>query len=86
MIVYGTLKESDAQREAAHRLQRQIERKWSNFAVPILADKDATAEATKGRHLLLIGRPETNSVTKWLSPLPPPARSLVRACVVRGPG
>jgi hypothetical protein len=67
VIVYGTLKESDAQREAAGRLQRQIERKWSNFTVPILADRDATPEALKGRHVLLVGRPDSNSAAPALA-------------------
>jgi hypothetical protein len=64
LIVYGTLKETDAQREAATRLQRQIVRKWSNITVPILSDKDANPEAIKGKHLLLIGRPATNAIAK----------------------
>ena len=68
VIVYGTLKESDAQREAATRLQRQIERKWSNIAVPIVSDKEASSGALKGKHLLLIGRPETNAIAKSLDP------------------
>jgi hypothetical protein len=67
VIVVGTLKESDAQREAGERLQRQIQRKWSNIAIPILLDRDATPEALKGRHVLLVGRPETNSVTARLA-------------------
>ena len=41
LIVSGTLKEADAQREAAERLQRQIARRWSNVTVPIVADRDA---------------------------------------------
>ena len=71
VIVYGTLKESDAQREAAEHLQRQIQRKWSNITVPILADTAATPAALKGRHVLIIGRPDTNSVaTSLISGLP----------------
>ena len=71
VIVYGTLKESDAQREAAEHLQRQIQRKWSNITVPILADTVATPEALKGRHVLIVGRPDTNSVAPgFISGLP----------------
>jgi hypothetical protein len=62
LIVFGTLKEADAQREAAALLQRKIARRWGNHTVPILADRDATEADLKGRHLLLIGRPDTNSV------------------------
>src|SRR5262249_9758412 len=67
VIVYGTVKESDAQREAAQRLQRQIERKWSNVTVPILADRDASPGSLKGRHVLLVGRPDSNVVTAKLA-------------------
>ncbi len=67
VIVYGTLKESDAQQEAATRLQRQIERSWSNVLVPILSDKEATRDALKGRHILIVGRPDTNSVAATLA-------------------
>ena len=71
VIVYGTLKESDAQREAAEHLQRQIQRKWSNILVPILADTAAAPEALKGAHILLVGRPDTNSATRRLIALLP---------------
>jgi len=71
VIVYGTVKESDAQREAAGRLQRQIQRRWSNVTVPILADRDADAAALKGRHVLLVGRPDTNSAAPGLVPTVP---------------
>src|SRR5262249_331137 len=69
VIVYGTLRESDAQREAATRLQRQIERKWANFTVPILSDRDAPNNVLKGRHVLLIGRPDANAVAARLGKL-----------------
>jgi hypothetical protein len=67
VIVYGTLKESDAQREAATRLQYQIERRWSNVTVPILSDREATPEAIAHRHVLLVGRPDTNSTAARLA-------------------
>src|SRR5262249_26926850 len=66
VIVYGTLKESDAQREAADRLQRQIAARWSNVTVPVLSDREATPEAIKGRHVLLVGRPDTNALASKL--------------------
>jgi hypothetical protein len=86
VIIYGTLKESDAQREAANRLQRQIESKWSNYTVPVLSDQDASGDAVKGKHLLLIGRPDTNSVIKGLdlSVLPSGVKFGQASFVVRG--
>src|SRR5262249_46293324 len=62
LIVYGTLKESAAQQEAAERLQKQVVRRWANITVPIKADKEVTHEDLKNHHLLLIGRPDSNSV------------------------
>jgi hypothetical protein len=62
LIIYGTLKEADAQREAAGLLQEKIRRRWSNITVPIRADKDVSDADLKDRHLLLIGRPDTNAI------------------------
>jgi hypothetical protein len=67
LIVYGTLMESEAQREAAGLLQRGIERRWRNQTIPIKADTEVTAADLKGRHLLLIGRPNSNSVAAELA-------------------
>ncbi len=62
LIVYGTLKEKNAQREAAHLLRKKIARRWSNYDIPIKADADLTEDDLKNRHLLLVGRPDTNAV------------------------
>jgi hypothetical protein len=62
LIVYGTRKDRNAQREAADALARKIQRRWSNVDVPIKADTDVSESDLKEHHLLLIGRPETNSV------------------------
>ncbi|HEV3202976.1 MAG TPA: C45 family autoproteolytic acyltransferase/hydrolase [Gemmataceae bacterium] len=66
LIIYGTLKDRHAQREAAQLLQRKISRFWmepiTNYTVPIKADIEVTDEDLKKNHLLLIGTPEANSV------------------------
>jgi hypothetical protein len=62
LIVYGTLKEKDAQREAAQLLQRKIARRWYNYDVPVKADTEVTDDDLKDRHLLLVGRPDSNAV------------------------
>ena len=67
LIVYGTLQDKSAQREAAANLARKIQRNWSNYDVPIKADSEVTDADLKGHHLLLIGRPETNAVTARLA-------------------
>jgi hypothetical protein len=63
VIVYGTLKDRHAQREAAELLQRQIARRWSNHTVPIKSDEELTKEELEAKYLLLIGRPDCNMVT-----------------------
>jgi len=67
LIIYGTLKETDAQREAAERLQQAIRRRCNNITLRIVADNAATESDRTGRHLLLIGRPDTNAVTGQLA-------------------
>ncbi|HKI31249.1 MAG TPA: C45 family autoproteolytic acyltransferase/hydrolase [Gemmataceae bacterium] len=62
LIVYGTLKDKNAQREAAGHLARKIQRRWCNHDVPVKADTDVSEADLKGHHLLIIGRPETNAV------------------------
>jgi hypothetical protein len=62
LIIYGTLKESHAQREAALLLQEKLRRRTGNYTVPIKADKEVTEAELKNNHLLLIGRPDSNAV------------------------
>jgi hypothetical protein len=67
LIVYGTLADREAQREAADRLQRHVVRRGPNISVPIQADRDVSDDDLKSHHLLLIGRPSANSVTARLA-------------------
>ncbi len=67
LIVYGTLRDRDAQREAAELLQRRIARRGSNFSVAIKSDTEATDDDLKNHHVLLIGRPSANSATARLA-------------------
>src|SRR5262249_9140198 len=64
LIVYGTQDEAAMNREAAELLQKAIIERHSNFTVPVKADRDLTDEEMKSHHLLLIGRPDCNSVTQ----------------------
>lgn len=54
LIVYGTLKDASAQREAAEQLQRGIARRWSNMTVPLQPDTDVTDADLKSHHILLV--------------------------------
>ena len=70
LIVYGTLDEEYTNREAAEALQQAI-RQGPNITVPIKADKDVTDADLKDRHLLLIGRPDSNRcVARFKDALP----------------
>jgi hypothetical protein len=62
LIVYGTLDEVPTNREAAEAIQQAIRANRSNVTVPIKADRDVTSEDLKNHHLLLIGRPDSNSI------------------------
>jgi Phospholipase B len=64
LIVYGTEDETPTNREAAEALQQAIRARHSNLTVPIKSDREATDEELKTNHVLLIGRPETNRITK----------------------
>jgi hypothetical protein len=64
LIVYGTVKEAHAQREAAEYLQSQIARRWGNFRPPIQADADVNDADLAGHHVLLVGRPDSNSIAR----------------------
>lgn len=62
LIVFGTTRDTSAQREAASILQGRIARAWGNYMVPIKADSEVTDSDLANHHLLLIGRPGTNAV------------------------
>jgi hypothetical protein len=64
LIIYGTADETPTNREAAEALQKSLREKWQNHTVPIKSDKEATEADLKSKHLLLIGRPDSNTLVK----------------------
>ena len=62
LIVYGTLRDAAAQREAAELLAVEVARRFSNIRPPIKADTAVTGDELRSHHLLLVGRPATNRV------------------------
>jgi hypothetical protein len=64
LIVCGTADEVASNREAAEALQEAIRKSWSNQTVPIKSDKEVTDEELKTHHLLLVGRPDCNTVVE----------------------
>jgi len=83
LIVYGTQDETPTNREAAEALQRAIRERWSNYTVPIKSDREVRDAELKGNHLLLVGRPDSNTlVARFQGALPVTFGS--RSFVVRG--
>jgi hypothetical protein len=68
MIVYGTADEANVNREAAEALQQAIRASHCNITVPIKTDRDVTDDDLKTHHLLVIGRPGSNTLTAKLAP------------------
>jgi hypothetical protein len=64
LIIYGTADETASNREAAEALQEAIRKNWTNQTVPIKSDKEATDEDLKAHHVLLIGRPDSNTLVE----------------------
>jgi hypothetical protein len=64
LIVYGTLQDVHANAEAAQRLRKGIATRWSNILVPVKADHEVSQDEWKSHHVLLVGRPATNSASE----------------------
>ena len=56
VIVYGTMADVAANKEAAGELQRLIRERWSNVTVPVVADTDSTDKQLKDNHVLMVGK------------------------------
>ncbi|HEY5315407.1 MAG TPA: C45 family autoproteolytic acyltransferase/hydrolase [Pirellulales bacterium] len=67
LIVYGTLADRSAQHEAALRLARRIARRGTNVTIRVRSDREVSADDLKNHHLLLVGRPATNSATAGIA-------------------
>ncbi len=64
LIVYGTADERATNREAAEELRQAIRARGSNITVALRPDTRATEEELKSHHLILIGRPNTNTLVE----------------------
>jgi hypothetical protein len=62
LIVYGTQAEEPTNRQAAEELQKAIVERGPNVTVPVKSDRAVTEDELKNHHVLLVGRPDTNSV------------------------
>jgi hypothetical protein len=80
LIVYGTGDELPTNREAASALRQALRRRGANVTMRVKSDREVTPAELKGHHLLLIGRPDSNSVVarcRDVLPLTFGARSFV---------
>lgn len=64
VIVYGTAGDAAANREAATALQTALRVSHGNEIVPVKSDAVVTDADLKDNHVILIGRPAANGVTK----------------------
>jgi hypothetical protein len=62
MIVYGTADEQPSNREAAEALRQALRERGANITVPVRADTRVSDDDLKSHHVLLIGRPGTNTL------------------------
>jgi hypothetical protein len=67
LIVYGTQDEATANAQAAYTLQQAVRLREHNIIVRIKKDVDVTVEELKSHHLLLVGRPGSNSIVARFS-------------------
>jgi hypothetical protein len=85
LIVYGTQDEVATNREAARALHQAMLERGGNVSVPVKKDTEVRDEDLKDRHVVLIGRPDTNAVVaRWRDAWP--VRFGPRSFVVRGEG
>ncbi len=64
LIVYGTLDEESANAEAAEELQKALIHRGWNYTVPIRSDRTVSDTELRDFHLLLIGRPASNRISR----------------------
>jgi hypothetical protein len=67
LIVFGTLAESETQREAAESLRRGLAARWYNLEIPVKDDRGVSEEELRTKHLVLVGRPATNRLAARLA-------------------
>jgi len=62
LILFGTLDEIAANREAALMLQQALRRREHNITAPVKADTEATEDELRNHHLVLLGHPGSNTL------------------------
>lgn len=67
LIVAGTQDEATGNLEAAKLLQQSLRRREHNVLPRLLTDREVSEEDLRRHHLLLVGRPTTNSLTARLA-------------------
>lgn len=67
LIVYGTQDEEAGNQEAARLLQTSLRRREHNVQPAVRPDRDVTEDELRSHHLLLVGRPATNAVSRRMA-------------------
>ncbi len=67
LIVAGTQQEATGNLEAAKLLQQSLRRREHNVLPRLTTDREVSEEDLRRHHLLLVGRPATNSLTARLA-------------------
>lgn len=62
LIVYGTLGDAAAHKDAARELSIAIADAWYNFEIPIKADYECADDDLKTHHIVLVGPPDKNMI------------------------
>ena len=63
LIVYGTLRDKAAQKEAAIHLQTEVVRRFANLLPPIKSDLEVSDDELGSHYLLLVGHAFTNRIS-----------------------
>lgn len=66
VIVYGTRGDAAGNKVAARELQRTFRVKWTLHDIPVIEDTEMNDTALAAKHVLLIGRPIVNAMTRKL--------------------
>ena len=64
LIVYGTIRDQAAQKEAAEHLQTEVVRRFANVWPPIKSDQEVTDDELSSHYLLLVGHKFTNRISR----------------------
>lgn len=66
LVVYGTLRDETAHREAGEQLQVEVARRFANVRPPLKSDSEVTDAELAANYVLLVGHPSVNRIADRL--------------------